>query len=43
MAVAREREESILATISDTGAPSAHIIGFAEEGAPAIRVETSLR
>jgi len=29
--------------IRDSGAASARIIGYAEEGAPAIEVETSLR
>ena len=39
IAVARERGETILRTIRDSGAPSACIIGYAEEGAPAIKVE----
>ena len=39
IAVARERGETILRTIRDSGAPSASIIGHAEEGAPAIKVE----
>jgi selenide,water dikinase len=39
IAVARERGESILRTIHDSGAPFARIIGYAEEGAPAIKVE----
>ncbi len=39
IAVARERGETILRTIHDSGAPSASIIGYAEEGAPAVKVE----
>ena len=39
IAVAPERGESILRTIHDSGAPFARIIGYAEEGAPAIKVE----
>ncbi|MGD0026774.1 MAG: selenide, water dikinase SelD, partial [Xanthobacteraceae bacterium] len=39
IAVAPERGESILCTIRGAGYPSACIIGHAEEGGPAIKVE----
>ena len=39
IAVARERGQSILSTIRESGAPFTRIIGYAEAGAPVIKVE----
>jgi len=39
VAVARERGESVLRTIRDSGCPFACIIGHTEVGAPVIKVE----